>query len=554
MKEKIAKIISKETKVKVEDIITSIEIPPKESLGDYAFPCFILAKKLKKSPLQIAEELTEKLRKDLPKEISNIQMKAGYVNFFLDKKILAKNVLENALKKDYGTNTEGKNKKVVIEMSSPNIAKPFGIGHLRSTIIGNSIAKIAESNGYQTIKINYLGDWGTQFGKVILGFKKWGDKEKLEKAPAEHLLEIYKKANDKKYESEARGEFKKLEDGEKENTKLWETFKKTSLNEFKKIYEMLNVKFDEISGESKYYDKMDKIIKELKNKKLLKKDEGAMIVNLKPEKLGVVLIQKSDGTTLYSTRDITAAIDRKERYNFHKMIYEVGSEQKLHFKQVFRVLEKMGYTWAKDCTHISHGLYLGKDGKKLQTRTGKTIFMKDVLNEVTTKAKKNLNTREKLENKEIEKRAKKIALAAIIYGDLKNARENNIIFDSDKFLSFEGNTGPYLLYSYARANSITKKVKSKKQLKIFDLKETETKLLKKINSFPDIIKKAYDNLSPNIIANYAFELAQNFNEFYHECPVIGSPEEAFRLKLTESFKTTLKKSLDLLGIDVLKKM
>ncbi|MCK5321571.1 arginine--tRNA ligase [Candidatus Pacearchaeota archaeon] len=554
MKEFIVKLIAKETNLKPKEIENLIELPPSDKLGDYAIPCFILSEKLKKSPLIIAEDLAKKLRKNLPKEISNVDFKGPYVNFFMDKKILAEDVLTKVKKKDFGKNNLGKKKVICIDMSSPNIAKPFGIGHLRSTIIGNSIGEICKANGYKVIKINYLGDWGTQFGKIILGFKKWGNEKKLMKNPVAHLYELYVKANDKKFDAASRDEFKKLENGDTENLKLWKRFRELSLKKFEEIYNLLEVKFDVISSESIHNKKLDSIISELKKKKLTKKDDGAMIVDLKNEGLGIALIQKSDGTSLYATRDLAAVKNRKEKYKFDRMIYEVGQEQKLHFRQVFRILEKMGHAWSKDCVHVAHGLYLDSDGKKFATRKGKTIFMEEILNEVIEKAKKNLSEREDLSKKELVKRAKKIALAAIYYGDLKNSRENNMIFDVDKFLSFEGDTGPYLLYSYARASSIIRKVKSKKTVKIVDLKNTEIKLLKKVNSFEEVITNAYKQLAPNLIANYSFELSQIFNEFYHDCPVLGSIEEGFRLKLVDAFRTTLKKSLDLLGIDVLEEM
>ncbi len=554
MKEFIVKLIAKETNLKPKEIENLIELPPSDKLGDYAIPCFILSEKLKKSPLIIAEDLAKKLRKNLPKEISNVDFKGPYVNFFMDKKILAEDVLTKVKKKDFGKNNLGKKKVICIDMSSPNIAKPFGIGHLRSTIIGNSIGEICKANGYKVIKINYLGDWGTQFGKIILGFKKWGNEKKLMKNPVAHLYELYVKANDKKFDAASRDEFKKLENGDTENLKLWKRFRELSLKKFEEIYNLLEVKFDVISSESIHNKKLDSIISELKKKKLTKKDDGAMIVDLKNEGLGIALIQKSDGTSLYATRDLAAVKNRKEKYKFDRMIYEVGQEQKLHFRQVFRILEKMGHAWSKDCVHVAHGLYLDSDGKKFATRKGKTIFMEEILNEVIEKAKKNLSEREDLSKKELVKRAKKIALAAIYYGDLKNSRENNMIFDVDKFLSFEGDTGPYLLYSYARASSIIRKVKSKKTVKIVDLKNTEIKLLKKVNSFEEVITNAYKQLAPNLIANYSFELSQIFNEFYHDCPVLGSIEEGFRLKLVDAFRTTLKKSLELLGIDVLEEM
>ena len=552
MKKLIAKILAREVKLPLSQIESLIEIPPQEELGDYAFPCFSLAKIEKKSPLLIAEELKEKLK--LPKEISNTEAKAGYLNFFIDKKILAENVLKKANKKDFGFNNSGKGKRIVIDMSSPNIAKPFGIGHLRSTIIGNSIAKICKANGYDVVKINYLGDWGTQFGKLIFGFKKWGDEKKLKKNPIKYLLEIYVKANQENYEEEGRRWFKKLEEGDKEAINLWKKFKKISLEEFNKIYKILGVNFDVVSSESEYNDKVDDVIEELKSKGLLKKSEGAEIVDLKKYGLGVALIRKSDSTSLYITRDLAAAIDRYKKYKFEKMIYEVGQEQTLHFKQVFKILELLGYEWSKKCVHLPHGLYLDKDGKKFKTRKGKTIFMQDILDETIEIAKKNLLEREKLSKKELEQRALKIAVAAILYNDLKNSLENNIVFDINRFLEFEGNTGPYLLYSYARASSIIRKIKKKKPLKILDLKKQEIALLKKINNFGEVVETAYKNLAPNVIANYCYELAKLFNEFYHECPVMGSVEEGFRVRLVEAFRITLKKALDLLGIDVLERM
>ncbi|MFZ5955552.1 MAG: arginine--tRNA ligase [Nanoarchaeota archaeon] len=559
MKEMIVELLEKELKDKIKrDYIKNlIETPPTDELGDYAFPCFSLAKAQKKNPLLIAENIAENLRKNLPTEIQGVDSKAGYVNFFINKKILAEKNLKEASKKDFGKSKIGKNKKIVIDMSSPNIAKPFGIGHLRSTIIGNSISRICEFQGYKTIKINYLGDWGTQFGKLIVGYKKFGSEKNLKQDPIKHLLEIYVKANNEEYEQEARDWFKKLEHGDKEALSLWKKFRELSLKDFEKVYSFLNIKFDLISGESFYNKQLKDTIKELERKNLLKESDGAKIIDLEKFNLGVCLIQKSDETSLYATRDITAVIDRYKKYNFEKMLYEVGQEQSLHFKQIFRILELMGFDWAEKCVHIEHGLYLDSDGKKFATRKGKTIFMQDILNETLDLARKELEKRYKLSKNEIEERAKKIAIAAIFYGDLKNYRTNNMIFDINKFLEFEGNTGPYLLYSYARASSILKKSKSKKEnkkIKIIDLKEQEIKLLKKISAFPKTTKDAYEKFAPNIIANYSYELAQAFNEFYHSCEVLGSSEETFRLKLVEIFRNVIKNSLWLLGIDVLEEM
>ncbi len=558
MKEYVVDILEKvlEGKLKKGEISELIEVPPQQEMGDFAFPCFLLAKIEKKNPLMISKDLVEKIRKNLSKEISGVELKSAYVNFFVDKKFLAEKVLKEATKKGYGSSKEGKGKKIAIDLSSPNIAKPFGIGHLRSTIIGGSISNIANFLGYKTVKINYLGDWGTQFGKLIVGYTKWGDDKRLKVEPIKHLLELYVKANAEEYEQEARDEFRKLEEGDKKNLELWKRFRDLSLKDFDEIYKFLGVRFDVISGESLYNDKMDSVVKKLEKKGLLKESEGAQIVDLENEGLGVVLIKKNDGTSLYATRDLTAAIDRYEKYKFDKMAYEVGQEQKLHFKQVFRVLKLLGYDFSDKCVHVAHGLYLGEDGKKFATRKGKTVMMKEVIHETYEIAKKKLLEHgESLSELDLDHRARAIALAAIIYGDLKNFRENDMVFDLDKFLEFEGNTGPYLLYSYARASSILRKVKSKKmKVEIFDLSKQETALLTKLQNFPDVVSQAYNQLAPNLIANYAFELSQIFNEFYHEHAVLGSKEEAFRLELIKAFRNVLKSALNLLGITELEEM
>ena len=539
-------------KLTIQEIEEKIEIPPDSLMGDFAFPCFFLSSKLRKAPNEIALKIKNEI-KNIPKEISEIKVSGAYLNFFVDKKILAVNLIKKALKEKekYGNSNEGKGKTIVIDMSSPNIAKPFGIGHLRSTIIGNSISNIAKSQGYKTVKINYLGDWGTQFGKMIAGYKKIGNDKELKKDQAKNMLKWYIEGNKKEYEEDARKWFKKLEDGDKEALKLWKMFKYLSMKDFEKTYKILGVKFDVISGESFYNNKMDKTIKELKSKKLLEQSEGALIVNLDKYNLGVCLIQKTDGATLYATRDLTAAIERYNKYKFSKMIYEVGQEQKLHFQQVFKVLELMNYKFSKECVHASHGLYLDEDGKKFATRKGKTIFMEDILNETIEIAKNKIQEKNPdLKNKD--EIAEKIAIAAIFYGDLKNQRTNDIVFNIEKFLDFEGNTGPYLQYSYARASSILRKAsKNTKKSKSEILNEKEIALIKKINDFPEAVKKSYEHLFPNLVANYSFELAQKFNEFYHSCPVIGSENEQFRLKLVEAFRITIKKSLYLLCIEIM---
>jgi arginyl-tRNA synthetase len=554
MKDLIADIISKETKTNKEKVLDVIEVPSNSELGDFAVPCFIFSKEFKKSPVEIALDLQNKIK--ISKEFEKIEAKGPYLNFFVSRNEFSLNILSDILnkKEKFGKSDIGKGKKIVIDMSSPNIAKPFGIGHLRSTIIGNSISLINEALGYKVIKINYLGDWGTQFGKLILGYKKFGSESKLNKDPIKHLYEIYVKANDEKYDEEARLWFKKLEEGDKECLILWKKFRDLSLIEFNKIYDLMNIKFDFIEGESFYNKKMDKTIDLLRNKNLIIKSKGAEGVNLENEGLGFCLIKKSDGATLYATRDLTAAIDRYERFKFDKLIYEVGQEQTLHFKQVFKILELLENKWSENCKHVSHGLYLGEDNKKLATRKGKTIFLNDILEETINIAKKEILKREKLSNKQLDERAKKIAIAAIFYGDLKNYRLNDVVFDINKFVSFEGNTGPYLLYTYARSKSIlskSKKVKKKDTLHITDI---EKSLIKKLSDFQDVIIKSSETLSPNLIANYAFELSKEFNEYYHFQQIIGSDNEYFRLQLVEAFSIVLKNALHLLGIEVLEKM
>jgi len=562
MKSLILKLLKKALKEKgvkldKEEIEKFIELPPSSDMGDYAFPCFFLAEKLKQEPTQIALELREKIGTPPVMDFDDIQTSGAYINFFLNRKNLARKLIWEVLtkKEKFGKINLGRRKKVVVEFSSPNVAKPFGIGHLRSTIIGNSIANICKFEGFKVVRINYLGDWGTQFGKLLFGYEKFGNEDKLHTNPMKHLLEIYIKANKKIYEKPSREWFKKLEEKDKKAVMLWRAFKELSLDNFKKIYKILGVKFDEYSGESDSAKDIEKIIKQLKEKKLLKKSKGALLVNLKKYNLGVCLIQKSDGTTIYAVRDIATAIKRYKKYKFKKMIYEVGQEQKLYFKQIFKVLELMGYEWAKNCVHVDHGFYLDKDGKKFATRKGKTIFMEDIIDKTISLAKKEIKKRfPKISEEELEDRALKIAVAAIFYGDLKNNRLNNIVFDIERFVSFEGDTGPYIQYSYARASSILRKTKNKDKLNIIELGPKEFELVKKLSQFPEIVLNSYVHLNPAIIANYSYQLAQIFTEFYHTCPVIGSEQESFRLALIEAFRQVLKNSLSLLGVKTIKEM
>ena len=557
MKEIVISLLKQQTKLPKEKVLSLLEIPKEPKLGDYAFPCFTLAKQFRKNPADIAKDIAHKMENIL--EFEKVEAIGGYVNIFINRTVLAEETLKQIQKEknNYGSSNLGKGKEIVIDMSSPNIAKPFGIGHLRSTIIGNSLASISSFLGFKTTKINYLGDWGTQFGKLIVGYTQFGSKEKLKKSPIAHLLELYVKVNkDKTLDEASRAAFRDLENGGKSATKLWKLFKEISLKEFDKIYRTLNIKFDITEAESKYASKKKNIISLLKRKNLLEMSENAAIVNLEKYGLGVALIEKADSASLYTTRELAAAIDRYNKYKFSRMLYETGSEQKLHFSQIFKMLELLGYDWARNCIHVEHGLYLDNDGKKFATRKGKTVFMLDILDETQELAKNELQKRYKLQKKEIERRAGAIANAAIFYGDLKNYRANNMVFDIERFVSFEGNTGPYLLYAYARARSILRKAKYKQTIKykIHALSDMEKNLVFQLSNFPDVVIEAYNGLAPNIIANYAFQLAQKFNEFYHSSPVIGSENEEFRLALVSSFSQVLKNSLNLLGIPVLEEM
>ena len=545
-------------KIKDSELENLIEIPKNPELGDYAFPCFFLSDKSGLDPHDIAVQIREEIGEPPATEFEDIQVSGPYLNFFVNRKSLARQVVWDiiAQKKKYGRTNVGDKKKVIVEFSSPNIAKPFGIGHLRSTIIGNSLSNILEFTGHRVTRINYLGDWGTQFGKLLFGYKKFGSEKKLNRKLTQHLFEIYVEANKKKYEEEAREWFKKMENREKSALLLWKFFRDISIENFKGIYKTLGIKFDAYEGESMYNKKSRKVIEQLQEKRLLRKSKGALIIDLNKWGLENAVIEKSDGGTLYITRDIAAAIDRYRRYKFDKMLYEVGQEQKLYFRQLFKILELMGYKWAQNCVHVDHGLYLDKNGKKFSTRKGKMVFLEEILEKTEHLAEMEIKKRvKKISKKELQKRALKVAIASIFYGDMKNNRKTDAVFDIKKFVSFEGDTGPYLMYSYARASSILRK--SSTTLEKFELEKIEEKeieLVKKLSQFPETVLNAWRNLNPSVIANYSYQLAQIFNEFYHVCKVIGSEQETFRLALVEAFRQTLKNSLSLLGIETIEEM
>lgn len=454
----IATIISNalENEWTVEQVEQLLEKPKQTKHGDMAFPCFTLAPKMRKAPQQIALELSKKLEDYL---ITNVQVAGGYVNLFLHQELVTHQVLQaiTTVLQQYGSKKK-EHEKIIIDFSSPNIAKPFSMGHLRSTVIGNSLANITEKNGYEAVRINHLGDWGTQFGKLIVAYKLWGNQDNILAAPIAELLKIYVHFHDmaEKDESlneQARAAFKSLEEGDEEALNLWNWFKDASLKEFQQIYELLGVRFDSYAGEAFYNDKMTSVVDGLKEKGLLMESNGAFVVEL--EDMPPSLITKKDGATLYATRDLAAAIYRQQTYHANKTFYVVGNEQSLHFKQLFSVLEKMGYEWAKQLEHVPFGMML-KDGKKMSTRKGKIILLADVIADAIHTAKQNINEKNPtLEDKE--EIAKQVGIGAVIFNDLKNDRMNDIEFSLEQMLNFEGETGPYVQYTNARICSLLQK-------------------------------------------------------------------------------------------------
>ena len=559
-KKKIAELINSKVHLEVEKIEQLIEIPPKPEMGDYAFPCFQLSKIMRKAPNMIAEDLKNELNSEGFEKIENL---GPYINFFVDKKEFSKNTIEKILKEkdDYGKSNIGEGKTVCVEYSSPNIAKPFHVGHLFTTAIGNALYKMFKAEGYNTVGINHLGDWGTQFGKLISAYKRWVDEEALEKNPIDELLRIYVKFHkeaekDPSLEDEGRAYFKALESGDEEAHALWKRFRDLSLKEFQRVYDILGVKFDSLAGEAFYNDKMDVVIDMLKEKNLLVDSNGAQVVMLEDYNMPPCIILKGDGASIYATRDLAAALYRKKTYDFYKSIYVVGTPQALHFKQVFKVLELAGKDWAKDCIHVGFGIVKFAD-RKLSTRNGEIVLLDDLLNQSITKTADIIKDNESIENKE--EVAKKIGVGAVIFTYLKNSREKDIVFDWNEILSTEGETGPYVQYAYARAKSILRRaenVSATVDYSKLNSKE-EFELIKTLESFNKYILLALDKLEPSILTRYVIEVAKGFNRFYNAHSVLNLEDEvlkATRLKLVEASSQVIKNGLALLGIDVVEKM
>ena len=542
------------------DLELMIEKPKNASHGDLAFPCFTLAKLKRKSPNLIAQELSEKIQSPT---FEKVEVVGAYLNIFLNKKLVSEQLINSIFeqKGHFGAQEFGDGGNVTIDMSSPNIAKPFSMGHLRSTVIGNSIALILEKCSYKPIKINHLGDWGTQFGKLITAYKLWGDAEKVKQNPIKELLALYIKfhdmvESDPSLEDQGRSWFKRLEDGDKDALTLWQWFRDESLKEFSRIYELMNVQFDSYAGEAFYNDKMDRIVKLLEEKQLLVESDQAMVVELAEEQLPPCLIKKSDGATLYATRDLAAAHYRKENYDFVQSLYVVGHEQSLHFKQLIAVLGKMGYEWAEKMVHVPFGMML-KDGKKMSTRKGKVVLLEEVLNESISMARHNIEEKNpNLANKDAV--SKQVGVGAVIFHDLKNNRMNDIEFSLEEMLRFEGETGPYVQYTFARACSILRKANWQADLhpkNYTNSWEKEWKVASLLMEFAPAIKRSCENFDPSQVAKYIVDLAQAFNKYYAEVKILEeSSEREARLALVYSVTVVLKEGLRLLGIEAPEEM
>jgi len=560
MKSMIVNSLKNYLPLEKEEIYNLIEIPPSSELGDYSFPCFSLAGKLKKNPVQIAQDLKQKVK--LPKEIEKIEIKGAYLNFFVNKKIFCENAVKNILgkKENYGK-TNIKKQKTIIEFSQPNTHKAFHVGHIRGTSIGESLSRISEFLGNKVIRANYSGDTGMHIAKWIWCYKKYHSKEKL-KNDESWIASIYvdavkKITNNPEFQKEVDEINKKLEDKKDKNIlELWKKTRKLSIDSWKKIYQQLNTRFDVHYFESEVEKSAKEISLKLLKQGIAKKSEGAVIMDLEEYNLGVWVLLRSDQTVLYSAKDLALTEKKSKDYKLDKALNVVGSEQDLHFKQLFKTLELMDFKQRKKFSHITFGMVRLPTGK-MSSRTGDNILYSDFIKEITDYAKQNIKKRiPRISQQELEKRALIVAIAAIKYSMLKQSPNKNIIFQKDEALNFEGDTGPYLLYSYARASSILKKSKIKitKLFKIKNIENKELELCKKLLEFSEIVENSYKNLNPSLIANYSYQLSKIFNEFYHECPVINSENENFRISLVESFRIVLKNSLNLLGISVVEEM
>ena len=541
------------------DIYSMIELPPNTEMGDFALPCFKLAKTMRKAPALIAQQIAADYQTDgIVGEVSAVN---GYVNFKIDRALWAKQTLEEVLsaREKYGSGEDGEGKTVCIEYSSVNIAKPFHIGHLSSTVIGSALYKLHKFLGYHAVAINHLGDYGTQFGKLISAYKRWGSREEIEKGGLRALNALYVRFHEEaekepSLNDEARAFFKKIEDKDEESVALFEWFKELTLKDVGKIYELLDVHFDSWAGESFYIDKMQPVIDELREKGLLKESEGAQIVDLEAYGMPPCIVLRSDGASLYATRDLATAIYRKETYDFYKSLYVVAYQQNLHFKQFFKVLELMGKEWAKDLVHVAYGMVSLEDGS-MSSRKGRVVYLEDVINRCIEMARGIIAEKNpSLENKD--EIAKTVGVGAVIFGALYNNKIKDITFSYDKVLNFEGETSCYVQYTCARAHSVLEKGGTARSCTAKEVCPQEFEIVKQLAEFPAMLRDALDKYEPCFIARYAVDLAQKFNKFYFDCSILNADEDtrAFRLSLTEATLVVLKNALSLLGIGVPEKM
>lgn len=573
-KEIIAQEIAQVLNLEKEKILENVEVPKDTSNGDYAFPCFVLAKELKKSPVVIANELQEKLSTNIKENVNNKDLNVileviainGFLNFKLDKEAITQEVLSefDKEKENFGSQKQEKPKNIVIDYSAPNIAKPFHIGHLRSTVIGGALYNIYKFLGYNVTGINHLGDWGTQFGKLIEGYKRWGKEYNIEENPIDELTKIYIRINnlckeDESVLEECRNNFKKLEDGDEYCTKIWKKFRDLSLKEFQKVYSILGVKFDSLNGEAFYSDKMPEIVELLKNAGKLEDSEGAKVVKLN-DNMPPCLIIKSNGSTTYATRDLAAIMYRARKYDFDKAIYVTSYEQILHFKQVFATAKYLGLDekYTNGLVHVPFGMVLLKTGK-MSTREGKVIKLEDLLNEAIEKSRSIIESKNpSLENKEDV--AKKVGVGAVIFNDLSNSRIKDEIFDWDIMLNFNGETGPYVQYTTVRAKSVLEKAAYIPDIKDVNAQKLNDKdsqnIINILYNFNNILQSVTVKEEPSILARYLINLAQSFSSFYNNCHIITDDKEVqdARLYLTYMVQTVLEKGLNLLGIQVPEKM
>ena len=562
----------KEANQSEQDIYSFIEQPKDAGLGDFALPCFRFSKALSKPPNAIATEMAEAFSIAETGDLFSAIATGPYLNIFVNREVYGKDVLTDVLTKgdSYGGSEIGKDKRILVEFSSPNIAKPFHIGHIRSTVIGSSISKILAFIGYDVIKLNHLGDYGTQFGKLIVAYRRFGSRQEVEASPIQTLLKYYVEfhklaENDPSLEVEARAAFASLERGEEEERALWEWFREESLKEFTVVYDMMGIDFDSYDGESFFSDKMDRFITELNDKGLLETSDGAEIVDLDDSGLGKALVKKSDGSTLYITRDIAAAVYRKEHYGFYKNVYVVASQQDLHFKQWIKILELMNYEWANDCIHVPFGLVRLADGT-MQTRTGNVVFLEDVLRKAIEKAGEIIEEKGVVTD-DHEKAAIEIGIGAVVYQELSNNRIKDYVFNWDKVLSFEGETGPYVQYNHARACSVLQKAKDAEinisheaLLSAIDFSATKSEsaflLLKLIGVLPDVILEAAEKFEPSLITRHVTDIAQAFSVFYHDEPILSDTGDSrlVKLAIAAATKQAIKNGLTLICVNAPERM